>query len=653
MAELSIRPTDIPGLLVIHLGLQPNDDGWFKEGWHRAKMTSLGLPDFDPVQYNVTHVVNRGTTRGFLAEPWDRIVGMERGRAFGAWVDLREGEHFGRTFTVELHPGIAVFVPRGVATAHQTLEDDSTYTYLLEQHWTPEGRSRAGAVDLFDPALGIEWPIPRARAVVAHRDTLNPPLALATPMAPRRTLVAGTETPLGRAILAELPHADGITTAELAPRAASSVDLSAYDVLLSAHGDVATGTPDSPQRPDPWHQAAERFQRLADVARRHRMRLVHLTSDPIFERAAPIHGDDAVLSMDSARGRALAAGELIASTVPRALIIRTGWVMGRTESFVEHMAVAARRGTSPTVIRDRHGRLTFADQLVAAINHLLDLGAATGTYNVTGDGKIVSWFDVAQRVFQLSGADTSLVRGVPAPEDDDPGDGGVLALDRLKEAGFRPGNAWLQIADHLPRPAEQPRPLDVSAAATMGGSEVGRTKPFKVLFVCTANICRSAYADVVARGRAVPGLEFSSAGTHALVGEGIDPPMAGHVSSGDTSAHQARQLTRDLVTDTDLILTMAADHRRWILDEWPMLGRKAFVIGHAARVLAQLPPEVTLEGLVDYLWSHRSSEVGDDVADPYRRGPEAAATAARQIDANLDVIVDSLERLGAKKEEHR
>lgn len=647
MAQLSIQPTDIPGLLVLHLGLQPNDDGWFKEGWHRAKMTALGLPDFDPVQYNVTHVVSRGTTRGFLAEPWDRIVGMERGRAFGAWVDLREGETFGRTFTVELHPGIAVFVPRGVATGHQTLEDDSTYTYLLEQHWTPEGRSRASTVDLFDPALGIDWPIPRARAVVAHRDTLNPLLAHATPTGPRRTLVAGTETPLGRAILAELPHADGVTTAELAPRAASSVDLSAYDVLISAHGDVATGLPDAPSRPEAWPHAADRFQRLADVARRHRMRYVHISSDPVFEGAAPAHDDDAVLDMGDPRGRLLAAGELIAATVPRALVIRTGWVMGRTESFVEHMAVAARRGARPAVINDRYGRLTFADHLVAAITHLLDSGAAPGTYNVTGDGKVVSWLDVARRVYQLSGADPSLVRGVPAPADD-PADTGVLALDRIKEAGYRPGNSWLQIADHLPRTAEPPRPLDVSTGDVSARRAAPPAKPFTVLFVCTANICRSAYADVVARGRAVEGLNFASAGTQALVGELIDPPMADLVAGrGDTSAHVARQLTRDLVTDADLILTMAADHRRWILDEWPTLGRKAFVIGHAARVMAQLPPEVTLEGLVDYLWSHRSSDAGDDVADPYRRGPEAAATAAHQIDANLDVIVDRLERLAS------
>src|SRR5699024_10755124 len=126
--------------------------------------------------------------------------------------------------------------------------------------------------------------------------------------------------------------------------------------------------------------------------------------------------------------------------------------------------------------------------------------------------------------------------------------------------------------------------------------------------------------------------------------------MAAHVGArGDVSAHVARQLTRDLVTDADLVLTMAAEHRRWILDEWPTLGRKAFVIGHVAREMEHLPDGVTLDGLVDHLWAHRSSDARDDVADPYRRGDEAASVAARQIDANLDVIVGELERLDKQR----
>lgn len=99
---------------------------------------------------------------------------------FCAWVDLRKGDSFGQTLTLELTPGKAVFVPRGVANSYQTLEDNITYTYLVNEHWSPD--AKYAAVNLFDPALGIEWPIPREQAIVSEKDQNNPLLADVTPM---------------------------------------------------------------------------------------------------------------------------------------------------------------------------------------------------------------------------------------------------------------------------------------------------------------------------------------------------------------------------------------------------------------------------------------------------------------------------------------
>lgn len=173
--------------------------------------------------------------------------------------------------------------------------------------------------------------------------------------------------------------------------------------------------------------------------------------------------------------------------------------------------------------------------------------------------------------------------------------------------------------------------------------------PYRVLFVCTANICRSAYADVLAGRRAPVGVEFGSAGVQGLVGHPIDPSMAHHLGGGeDSAAHRARQLTRGLASEADLILAMAAEHRRYILDEWPAFARKTFVIGHAAREIAAMPAEVTLDGLTAHLWSHRTSNRGDSVPDPYARGPEAAALAAGLIDGHVDAILARLALLAGR-----
>ncbi|QQE48764.1 hypothetical protein I6H91_11625 [Micrococcus luteus] len=172
---------------------------------------------------------------------------------------------------------------------------------------------------------------------------------------------------------------------------------------------------------------------------------------------------------------------------------------------------------------------------------------------------------------------------------------------------------------------------------------LGHEGPFKVLFVCTANICRSAYADVTSRARGIRGVEFGSAGTRALVEHPIDPPMAAEVhAAGDPSQHVARQLTRGLLEEADLVLTMGPDHRRWILDAWPQHGRKVLLLGQAARIMSDLPADLELDRLVPLLWARRSADPSDEVQDPYRRGPEAMATAARQIDAAMDVIAPTL-----------
>ena len=83
-ADLSLEVTPIPGLVVLRLDVREDSRGWFKENWQREKMTALGLPDFGPVQHNVSFNTARGATRGVHTEPWDKFVSILTGRVFGA-----------------------------------------------------------------------------------------------------------------------------------------------------------------------------------------------------------------------------------------------------------------------------------------------------------------------------------------------------------------------------------------------------------------------------------------------------------------------------------------------------------------------------------------------------------------------------------------
>ena len=51
---LSVTETGIPGLVVFDLPVHGDARGWFKENWQREKMMAFGLPDFRPVQNNVS-----------------------------------------------------------------------------------------------------------------------------------------------------------------------------------------------------------------------------------------------------------------------------------------------------------------------------------------------------------------------------------------------------------------------------------------------------------------------------------------------------------------------------------------------------------------------------------------------------------------------
>ena len=71
-------------------------------------------------------------------------------------------------------------MPRGVANGYQTLEPNVTYTYLVNEHWSPEAKYTF--VNLFDPSLGIKWPIPKDQAIVSDKDAAHPMLKDVKPM---------------------------------------------------------------------------------------------------------------------------------------------------------------------------------------------------------------------------------------------------------------------------------------------------------------------------------------------------------------------------------------------------------------------------------------------------------------------------------------
>jgi dTDP-4-dehydrorhamnose 3,5-epimerase len=179
--EIHVTKTDIPGLLVIALAVHGDSRGWFKESFQKEKMVAQGFPvDFEVVQNNVSYNAQRGVTRGVHAEPWDKYISISVGSAFAAIVDLRKGDTFGKVLSFELNPGIALFVPKGCGNSYQSLEDGTTYSYLVNAHWSPD--EKYVSVNMADSDLKIQWPLPLEMAEISSKDKINPMLKEIQPM---------------------------------------------------------------------------------------------------------------------------------------------------------------------------------------------------------------------------------------------------------------------------------------------------------------------------------------------------------------------------------------------------------------------------------------------------------------------------------------
>lgn len=457
---LTIEQTAIPGLLVVRRPVHRDARGWFTESWQRATMVDAGLPDFGPVQHNVSHNTTRGATRGVHAEPWDKLVTVVHGRVFGAWVDLRAGEGFGTVVTHEIDEGTAVYVPRGVGNSYQALADETVYSYLVNEHWRPDLTYPAVALD--DPALGIEWPIPLSRSEISDKDRANPRLAEVTPFVPRPALILGGSGQIGSALRRLLPDAIAPTRAELDltdPAAVDALDLSAHDLVINAAAMTAV---DAAETPDgsriAWRLNAQLPAQLASKAAAQGCTIVHYSSDYVFDGTREIHDEGESLSPLGEYGRTKAAGDLAVGVAPRHYVLRTSWVVGDGGNFVATMARLADEGVSPRVVDDQWGRLSFADEIAPATLHLVASEAPFGTYDVTQAGEPMTWAGIAREVFALRGRSREDVTAVTS-EDYAAGQGdrvvaprprhSTLALDRLRATGYDPAEQMEALRRHV------------------------------------------------------------------------------------------------------------------------------------------------------------------------------------------------------------
>lgn len=445
MACMTTPSTGIDGLVVRNLQVHGDNRGWFKENW-------AGEPPMRVEQNNVSFNASRGATRGMHAEPWDKYVSVATGRVFGAWVDLREGSPtFGAKFGCEIGPDTAVFVPRGVANGFQALEDGTTYIYLCNARWSPDAQYA------FCSYKEIEWPLEPTE--VSAKDEQHPPLISATPVPPRRTLVTGANGQLGKALRALLPDADFCAREDFdltAPveELLAARDWSQYSTIINAaaFNDV-NGAETTEGRAASWAVNALGPAKLAQIATTYDLKLVHVSSDYVFDGTVAEHTEEEAPSPLSVYGASKAAGEAAAAACPRHYVVRTAWVFGEGSNFMATMARLASQGATAQVVCDQRGRPTWAEDLAKGIVHLLDVEADYGIYNITSGGDPATRDEIAMAAFVAAGSNptgvtpvtTAQYQELHGPEAARPAES-TLTLDKIEATGFTPTNWRVALA---------------------------------------------------------------------------------------------------------------------------------------------------------------------------------------------------------------
>lgn len=168
----------------------------------------------------------------------------------------------------------------------------------------------------------------------------------------------------------------------------------------------------------------------------------------------------------------------------------------------------------------------------------------------------------------------------------------------------------------------------------------------RVLFVCTANICRSPAAEHLARRHAgATGPSFSSAG---LLRGGVPcPPNLVRVLADrgvDVSQHRSRSLAPDIIAEADLIATMEAQHVREVVTMDPSALAKTVPLLELDRVLRQ---RTDVDGLLALLAgrdprAYLGTGGTDDVPDPYGRSRRQYRRAVDLIDQVVGRLVANL-----------
>ena len=149
---------------------------------------------------------------------------------------------------------------------------------------------------------------------------------------------------------------------------------------------------------------------LALLCREHSMRLMHVSTDYVFDgsKGSPYTEHDNPNPIN-VYGRSKLEGEIaIVRQMDDHLIIRTQWLFGlHGKNFISTIIEKAQERQSLRIVDDQWGSPTYARDLAKAMVLLLEVDAR-GVYHVCNRGR-TTWYNFARKAIELFAIETEVI----------------------------------------------------------------------------------------------------------------------------------------------------------------------------------------------------------------------------------------------------
>ena len=265
-------------------------------------------------------------------------------------------------------------------------------------------------------------------------------------------LITGANGQLGhemRNVLADDQHfnaiytdvaGDDITMLDITDEAAveQMVADNAFSIIVNCVAYTAVDAAED-NEPTAARLIADAVGVLARVAKRHGVRVVHVSTDYVFDGQGCIpYTEDMATNPQSAYGRTKLDGErqLMDTLGGNAVILRTAWLYSPYgKNFVKTMLALGKDKPALKVVFDQIGSPTCARDLARAIVTVITADEwHPGIYHFSNEG-VISWYDFTKAIHRLAGITTCDVQ--PCHSDEFPAKAHRPAYSVLDKTKFK------------------------------------------------------------------------------------------------------------------------------------------------------------------------------------------------------------------------